>query len=336
MSIDKKFAPPEVFASLEEQLDTLDNTGGKKLGYITPEFFDKKSREFTFEDGEKIMRPKRRLWKQTKMHHSNARVEIPTEYPILISPIGDVHWGSLYTDGDRFRRDIDYIADTPGMYMVLMSNMIDNALPAQYPDSMLVAGLNPEEQVASMRSIVKELDKKGKVLGAVQSACHEGWTWKHAGQDINRLLYEGLTFPVLENGGQLSIKLGNVLYRMVLFHQIGPFESNFNKTHALKQMSRMQRRKADILVGAHKHYAEADHDYVGRGSERKDVVFLRTGTYKLDDRWATDRGYTGGEPGGVSVMLYGDKRRMVPFLDIETARGIYRGVLLDQMNRKRG
>lgn len=326
-----KIAPPEVFAGLEEKLDGV-NTSGKSLEHITPEFTDKKSREFTFADSEKMMRARRKLWKDTKIHHLSASIQIPTPYPVLIGGIGDVHWGSLYTDERRFRRDLDTIIGTNGMYVFLMSNLIDNALPSQYPDSMLVAGLSPEEQVASMRSIVKELDERGKVLAAVESPCHEGWTWKKAGQDVNRLLFEGLSFPILENGGIVFLKIGGHLYKVGLYHQTGPYESNFNKTHALKQLNRLQ-RQCDIIIGAHKHYATVEHEYRLRTPQLTDSVYMRTGTYKLEDRWATKRGYSGGEPSLETVVLYGDKRRMFPMLDIETAKEVYRGILLDYLSR---
>jgi hypothetical protein len=328
-----KIAPPEVFKDLEQQLDDVD-VSGKSLSHITPEFTDKKSRDFTFKDSEDIMKQKRKKWQETKIHQIKGSVIIPTDYPIMISGIGDVHWGSLYTDNDRFRRDIDYILSTEGVYVVLMSNLIDNAIPSQYPDSMLVAGLNPEEQIASMRSIVRELDEAGKVLATVESPCHEGWTWKRAGQDVNRLLFEGMSFPILENGGILDLKLGTHLlkrlYQIALYHQSGPYESNFNKTHALKQLNRLQ-RQVDIIFGAHKHYSTIEHEYRLREPQLTDSVYIRTGTYKLNDRWATKRGYSGGEPSGESVILYPDKRRMIPILDIEVAVDVYRAIIMDYL-----
>jgi len=85
------------------------------------------------------------------------------------------------------------------------------------------------------------------------------------------------------------------------------------------------------MWGAHKHYAEADHDFRLSRGELTDSVYLRTGTYKLDDRWAKDRGYGGGEPSGQSVIMYPGERRMFPMLDIETAIDVYRALILSKL-----
>src|SRR3972149_4295757 len=110
---------------------------------------------------------------------------------------------------------------------------------------MLNNSIPPDQQVIRMRAIMQDLNSKGKVLAVVSNPCHEGWTWKHTGQDINAMIFgfEGRRFPVLDNGSILKVAIGKgdnyVTYNIALYHQVGPFESNFNETHALRQMNRL-------------------------------------------------------------------------------------------------
>jgi len=265
---------------------------------------------------------------EAKVTQPRAEIKFGTELPITIFAIGDVHYGSIYTDTDKFHQDMEEIIATPNAYIVLMSNLIDNAIPAKYPDGMLANAIPPNQQVIAMRKIIQELDEAGKILGAVESPCHEGWTYQVAGQDINKLIfgYEGRQFPILENGGHLDLRFTDgrrtkQKYRMVLYHQVGPFESNFNEVHALKQMNRLnENMQADIIIGAHKHWGATHMSYEGK--ERKIVAYIRSGTYKgigkVPDAWIQQRRGVSGEPSGESVTIYPRKRILDTHLDFET------------------
>jgi len=111
---------------------------------------------------------------------------------------------------------------------------------------------------------------------------------------------------------------------MALYHMCGPFESNFNETHALRQMNRLNLgMEADIVVGAHKHNATAQMVYEKAGKHRKPVTYIRSGTCKgigkIHDQWAVGRYGVGGEPTGQSVILWPRKKRMEAHLEFETA-----------------
>jgi hypothetical protein len=203
--------------------------------------------------------------------------------------------------------------------------LIDNAIPAQFPDAMLANAIPPDKQVVAMRKIIQELDEQGKILGAVTSPEHEGWTWKHTGQDVNALLFgfEDRHFPVLENGGRLNLHLPKAKYVVALYHRIGPFRSNFNVTHGLKQMNRLKlQMEGDIVVGAHYHVAGVEMVYEGTGKHRKPNAYIQTGTYKgigkIHDEWMQGRYGSSGMPTCQSVILWPRKRRIEAFLDFET------------------
>lgn len=304
--------------ALEQELLEASRT---TVEHINPQFIDTKASTIIREDIQNAIKARLYLRDKHKLTQKSAELHISSHAPILDVWLCDVHLGSGDTDHDRFQRDFEYIRDTPGVYCTLGSNLIDNAIPGKFPDGMLQNVIPPEEQVVMMRQYVQELDKHGKVLAAITSPCHEGWTWAKAGQDINRLLfdYEGRQFPILENGSRLDILLNGIKYREALYHQIGPFNSNLNKSNGTQRMRQLQHSTADIVKKAHHHTAEAMMNFCDKGDEMRPVAYISGGCYKLDDQWAGGKGYVKGEPGGQAISLYHDKKCVQTYLDLGTA-----------------
>ena len=273
------------------------------------------------------------LYREGRLGQTSGEVVFKTNHPICIFFLGDVHYGSVFTDHERFHREIQMIKETPGCYIVWMSNLIDNAIPSQFPSNMLNNLMPPDRQVVAMRKVMEELNAANKILGAVTSPCHEGWTWKHTGQDVNSLIFgfPERQFPVMDNGSKLMVKVGDIEYCVAIFHQVGPFESNFNETHALRQMNRLNLlMEGDVVVGAHRHFAAAQLVYEGVGESIKPVAYLRTGTYKGigkdPDQFSVGRYGATGEPSGQSVILWNNKKGIAVNLEFELGLELYKSL----------
>ena len=308
----------------------------KEVQHTSPQFQEARNPILTFDDALKLATARRTEHKEHRFYQERATVSLDTEWPITLFTIGDVHFGSIYCDTDRFIRDIKAIRETPNAYIVLMSNLIDNGNPSQFPDSMLANAMTPHDQVKGMNDLLKQLDRENKILAAVKSPCHEGWLWKKSGIDINELLFADTKFPTLENGGILTVKMQGADYKVGLFHQFGKFGSQFNKNHPSQQMNRMVLGgQADIVVLAHSHYGEALQTYYGYGANRRDVVYIRSGSYKGNvagvlndppDNFIRDQSGMDGEPSGQSIMLRADRREMQAFLKPETALDFHNAI----------
>lgn len=317
------------------------NSEKSKWKHFTPEFVGTKVQEYNIPDLTKQIVRAVETFKEGRLSQAEGEVKIRTNLPIGIPHIGDLHLGSLYTNTKEVMRKIKEIKDTPNVYVVLMANLIDNGIPSKYPNVMLVNAIPPDKQVMMMRSIVEDLNDAGKVIGAVVSPCHEGWTYQATGQDINALIYgfKKRKFPILENGGRLHLKVGKQEYMGALYHQVGPFESNFNETHALRQMNRLyQRMEPDWIAGAHKHFAAAETAYEGTTERRKIIGYVRTGTEKgtgnVHDLWATDRYGNTGEPTGQMIHLWPNERRLLATLDFDDAIMAHESFYLTEMARR--
>ncbi len=323
------YIPPEAMGeTLESEMEVMVEKVSKKdeWKHFTPEFVGTKSIDLSSSEVYQQIELAVNAYEDSRVSQAEGKVELHTDLPIAIVHFGDWHFGSVYTRHSEIIRKVEEVKKTPNMYVVFMANLIDNAIPSQFPDGMLVSAIPPNQQVLMMRKIIQDLDKAGKVLGAIVSPCHEGWTFKKAGQDVNALLfgYPERKFPVLENGGWLHIKVGEQDYKGALYHQVGPYESNFNETHALRQLNRLNLgMEADWVAGAHKHVAAAQEVYEGTGEHRKLVVYLRSGTEKgtgiVHDDWSIGKYGTTGEPTGQTVFLWPGQRRLAAECDFDTA-----------------
>jgi hypothetical protein len=313
------YIPVEAQGMTEEMAQEVSQRSSKKdWEHYTPEFVKENSKGIDVNVLLKQAGIVSRNYEDQKLSQVEGTVKLKGSLPIAVVGMGDLHVGSVFSNLKEIQRKFKEIENTPNMYCVLMSNLIENAIPSQFPSNMLNASLTPDKQVFVMRKIIEDLNSKGKILGAVTSPCHEGWTWKHTGQDINQLLFgfEGRNFPVLQNGGKLTIKFDKQKYSGYLYHQVGPFESNFNKTHALKQLNRLNNMMdADFMFGAHRHVASTEVVYEGNGKDRKLTAYIRTGCEKgtgtQHDDWTVGKYGRTGEPSGSMVHLLGHKFGMM-------------------------
>lgn len=342
------FIPNEAFGITDEEAQEL-SLASKEATFIhlptwrhfTPEFVNTKVQNLDLKSVNREMTLAQKNFTEARLSQPEGKVVFNTDLPVTIFTIGDLHYGSIYSDHKEIARKFKAIKEAPNAYVVFMSNLIDNGIPSQYPDVMLANSIPPDKQVVSMRKMVQELNDAGKVLGAVTSPCHEGWTYRKCGQDINALIFgfESRHFPVLENGGELTLSFPKFRKLMVLYHMCGPFESSFNETHALRQMNRLRlQMRADIVVGAHKHNAAANMVFEGVGRHRKPTVYMRSGsekgTGKIYDLWAKGIYGSTGQPTGQSVTILPDGR-MDPHLEFKTGLLAQESFMISELMKQR-
>lgn len=300
------------------------------------DFADKKPSIYSFEEGVEILKQRKEEFYKGAVEQENAEVKIETNLPFLVVPTGDWHFPSVYCDIDRLTHDLDEIEQRPNAALILMSNLVDSPRP-EHIDSQIVNALSPEEQLRSLRERLLRLDEKKKILAAVDSPCHDGMAWRKIGIDAFHILFENMSFPIVRNGGMVTLKFSDAEYKIALYHQFGPFNSNFNKSHGMQQMQRLLLvGQADIVCGAHHHVGETLKTWYGEGKLRKPVVYIRTGSYKgafepaQRDMWMLLRAGKTGEPGGQSVILFPQEKKMSTELELPLAMDIHGALMLQE------
>ena len=241
-----------------------------------------------------------------------AEIKIQSDTPIGLVLSSDWHIGSHDTDYDTFTRHMNIIRENPNLFLVALSNTIDGYI---WPGGIWTEDAHIEEQVEIAKSFGKEY--KDKLLAAVGSQCHD-WTKGKGGVSPQEMAFlENIDsgMPFFTNGGLLTVDLNGIKYKIGMLHK-SRYHSSLNVTNPNKRVLDLRWPSADVVAIAHHHVAAIEHAVRWEGEDRREVVLVRTGTYKVDDGYSKSEGFGAGQIGGSMVVLDPKEKRIVPFLRI--------------------
>jgi hypothetical protein len=271
---------------------------------------DRKKVDLSFARTTRFLGENTKYYAETDPYQDRVTFDAPSDGSITIVGFGDAHLGAVSSKLELIKRDTQLIKDTPNVYMVSLSNLIDAFIPAHHLGGKLDSPLPLLKEALAMNDLLKGMGDK-KVLGMVQSPCHEGWAQTFAGIDPQQLMAMGTDIPLLENGAVLDINFPNgERLSAGLWHQPGGGGDRTNPAWKHQKDSRLN--TTDVIMIGHSHIADAEHSFFGDHPNRKEVVMMRTGSYKgnvlNEEGGVTDRfqrGFAGrdGEPGGQAVTF---------------------------------
>ncbi|OGO14253.1 MAG: hypothetical protein A2Y53_03865 [Chloroflexi bacterium RBG_16_47_49] len=262
-----------------------------------------------------------------EVSQDEATVHIDTGLPwIGIYFTGDWHIGSDDVDYQLWDQHQTKVLETPGMYEAIIGDERDNFVTPKFKTGLYKGLLNPEEQANYIKWYMEKLDSLDKIVARV-TGNHDFWTWDTSGLHFESFWYNSMKSPLLRNGGFVHLYVNGVPYELYLHHGQSLFNSNFNPNHATRRAYEFQ-GKFDVGAMGHSHVAEAAHSWKGADSNQHDVIFLRTGTYKLSDQYARSKQLGRGQPPGATVLFNTAERKMMAFADVEDAI-----MVLNQLNQ---
>lgn len=233
----------------------------------------------------------------------------------------DWHLGSISTNYETFMRNIEYIMETPNLYIVVVGDTIDNFLTFPDKSAMLGQILTPQYQKKMLKSILDELVSTGKLIATGWGDHDSRFEEKLSGSDVIKTLSEGKV-PYFAGKGVLRLKIGSQEYTCAVTHK-SRFSSYLNETHSPSQEYRTF-VPADICVTGHHHspaYSVCNRFPIAREAGMKcggQVILIRTGSYKENDTFSI-RFWNVGTIGTPTVVLYGSEWKLVPFSTAELA-----------------
>ena len=242
-----------------------------------------------------------------------ARVDITSQLPIGVVATGDWHLYARGTDYATWEKHMKLIKDTPNVFMIPHGNTIDNFI---FPSGMFEQMGNPSEQIEMVKSFAN--DFKDKFLAVVGSRCHEGWTDQRTDVNIYEQMFTDTIdqgTPFFGNGGVVEINLNGIAYRWGAIHK-SRYHSSLNPTNLNRQLHDL-RWPVDILSGAHHHVAQLLQGVKYEPPFEKDVIFIRTGTYKGSDNYSEGEGFGKGQLASPMVILDPARKHMIAFYYIE-------------------
>lgn len=238
--------------------------------------------------------------------------------PIALAFTGDWHFGSVGTDYDALYADLRKLEESKGLYVVGMGDYGDN-----YKANMgsAASGLydavvaSPDDQQKGWYRLLERLQPK---LLALILGCHLSWDFQKVGKDAlqpvcEKLGTNSLGAPIanMGYGGVLRVTVGDQKYTCLARHRVYSGDGGGNPSNAQRKMERDYPidTEWDIIALAHKHFNDLHLPSV-RGRPQ---VWLRSGSYKVRDRFGQQlNGYVG-EPGIPIVILRPDRHEMLAF-----------------------
>lgn len=240
----------------------------------------------------------------------NVSVNLKSNKPIALAFFGDWHIGSRGTDYGLLREHVSILAETNGLYVFTTGDEFDNYILNSPKGGKNEAILPPEYQKALALSIAKKL--KGKIIASV-FGCHTNWSRESDDYNWVKHATEKSGAANLGYGGRTYVEIGKQTYIIDIRHKFS-FNSSLNSTNTYMRYVTMK-GVPDIIGFAHFHHPFVASQVI----QGKPVYFLRSGSYKIEDRYAARLGGYKGVPGVPICIVYPDKFQIEPHANIDIA-----------------
>ena len=255
-------------------------------------------------------------WERTNEHirlRASQRL-VYSHGPVCHVYSADWHLGGSGVDYPRLFGELELIADTPGMRLVLLGDLVNQFVIGRLRQARDNARLAICDEWALVR---RALRIAGHKLDACIGGNHDGWAELLIGIDYFREVVASIRPDVLYDADDARVTL-----------QIGDWEiparfrhkwqgsSIYNDTHGIERAAKWDQ---DFLlgVGAHYHRGGLARPFLVGGKHGMAAVL---GSYKRNDRYSRRGGFPKpGPDAAVAVMFDEETRTMTGFSNLEMA-----------------
>lgn len=237
--------------------------------------------------------------------------------PIAISVISDQHIApGTPCDFTRMKEDAELIRDTKGFYAVFGGDGVDNHI--KHRSALIGANSTPDEQ---WRLFDHYLQLFGDKILAIISGNHDAWTAQIGGVDYLSKLANNHKVCYAPAEARLDITIRDQLYKMVVRHQTGRFNSSLNQTHAVKRFYENNEELFDVGVIGHHHEAAVEM-FIKHGQKR---YAARPGSYQISSPYSHQYGFSRSIPTCPTFVFFPGERRIIGFDDVRNAAWALKG-----------
>jgi len=227
-----------------------------------------------------------------------------THGPIAIVTMADLHLGGLGVDYSRLDDDISMILGTPGMYVVLVGDMLDNFIIGKLKDlRMNIAPFTVSGEWALVKRVLKRLAPR--LIGSC-SGNHDLWTYALSGIDYLADLHARYNPTILYHKYDLrfDVSVGESVTSWRVRHS-WKGSSIYNDLHGVHRASKFDKGiDWDVGVGAHTHASGLFQEFNNGG---KTGYAILCGTYKMSDDFAERNGFPqSNESAAVTTVIHED------------------------------
>lgn len=235
-------------------------------------------------------------------------VELPDDRPVLVAFSSDWHLGHCSCLMSKLRTDLETIRNTPGLYVVLGGDLMDNVVTSVTSRGMSHEQLTPVRvQKELIHEAVAYLGAE-KVLAMVLGN-HENWSLSSDDFDPIAYFAKRLNAPYLGAFGYITVTLGGVVYRILAAHQFR-MRSSFNKTHQGKRLNDFH-GDADLIFTGHTHDSAVESTHI----RQRQTFIGQAGTYLRSSRYSKQLGFTASTPEMPGAILFPRRKKAIGIYD---------------------
>lgn len=227
--------------------------------------------------------------------------------PLGIAFMADIHGGSTGVEYDAFERDVQLVLNTPGLYVVLAGDMIDNMI--KHLASVLANNMPAALQWMWLAELLVRLAPK---LLAIVGGNHEAWTAAFSNFEPLKQFASRLAVPYDADEVLLKIGLQDAVYDVAVRHKYR-FNSSDNPSHSVKKLWTFGDYDFDVGVVGDKHVATVE-PFV-RHQHTKWV--LRPGSYQVYSKFGSSMGFHGALPVTPVAIFLPDRKDLHGFSNME-------------------
>lgn len=240
--------------------------------------------------------------KSAEIVQEEGTFNVPFTHPEIPYAIGfnfsDAHIGSHSSDHNLIKNFLELVLETPNSFLVDTGDTFDNGIwgGLHYEQS-----LPPYMQTFTVEDIMRELGDK---YAACVIGNHPEWLFSASGLKPEVLFAQRMKGPVFPGIGLLHLVVGEQKYDWALSHTYWG-RSRLNIFNVCRRLRENEYPNADIFSVGHDHV----WGYMKEKIDGREVLYIRPGTAKIDDRYAKIHGIARrGQAFGIAV-IFGAKNR---------------------------
>jgi len=276
----------------------------------------------TFAEWQPIINQRQQEYREIMGVPETVHIEIATEKPILLVPIGDVHAEHPETNLERFGKDID-LAKSVNAYFLTLGDLTNSIFWKAEPSLV-----TSRESTMYIQSALREMAENGHLL-ASWLGDHDGWAYdKHGSHTLYADYWEKFHAHLLDGVSYIDIALNDGdsvrKYAIIGSHRHKGF-SVYNDAHASwrQQLDEANTSRDIISITAHKHTkAYLTQTRKAFGGDERLIHALSLGTNKESDRYSRKHGWPrkGEETASAfGIVLHPGKDQVNVFWNLEQA-----------------
>ena len=284
---------------LWDQALEITSAGGASLNvsdtvpqtHVSPTFPDLKESEFNWREWIDTAIEISDLNERAGTAQNTCTVDLSTvDRPIAVMFSADWHLGALGTDYTTWYNDMQYLLDTPGLYLAGAGDYKENIRYFKSLQSILSQVFPPQIQDRILAQVAGEMAERGKLLFMTWGNHDYEWDINQTGHAEHVARFHEAGIPYLSGQGLVNLDVGAQRYTTLVLHKTR-FSSYLHTLHGSKRMYETM-YPARIVVSAHTHNPDFEtftrYELAAqRGEDFGGTSYLiKCGTYKTNDGYS--------------------------------------------------